>query len=163
MHADEIQAFSDFWRIEDWLRSRECQSPWDNANGEKVSLIFFSYGSNHPGDPILCDLLASAAFEIHREALDEVSISKCPGCPVAGLLVFAQNRLVHQVIAEHCRTAFADTCNGFPKPCLCHPASISLQIVIPLRHLRFVITTQSGDIQVKTGSLGHGEQARELI
>lgn len=57
--------------------------------------------------------------------------------------------LVHQVVAEDCRTVLACVGDGFPKDGLRFPAILFVQLVVPVRNVLLVITGQTGGVQIQ--------------
>ena len=163
VNRDEVQFGSDLLGHEARGDAGTVKAPGNQAHRDHVVLVVFANSGHQPMTPLPGDCGPRAFFLPERDELHEVpAIASQEGRPepVAGLPVArGRDRLVHQVVAED-GWAFAEALgHAFPELGLNVPPLPLAELVIPGRNVALAVAAEAGDVQIKAGLLGHGDQA----
>jgi len=117
--------------------------------------------------PLAGDLWSRAFLLIQRDTLNEVTVVtplKGRPKPVAGLPgASGHDRLVHQVVAEDRRAVSAPLGHRLPEPSLDIPPFPFAEAIIPFGNALFVVTTQSGHVEVQADLLNQPYKSFKLL
>jgi len=155
---------TDFVRHETGLHTGTIQAPGNQADGDQVSLVLFANRLHECFNPGGCDFVAGPFIGAQGNPLHKMFSPKAWAQPVGSLfLTGMHDRFIHQVIAENGRTLRTLFRDSFPEHSLGLPAFLVSQLIVPGRHILFVITAQSGQIDIDARAFGELQQLTQFL
>ena len=168
VNAHEVEVLGDLRRVEHGLGVRPDLRPGDDADGDRRPGVRLADRPGQLRDPGLGDLDTRPPLRGLRDPLDEVEAAEFAADPARLPLLGrpADDRLVHQVVAEHRGMAGTRLGDLLPPACLNLPALRLVERVVPGGDAVEAVAAQAGHVEVQAafaGEVEHLPQPVELL